>query len=238
MVGCARVQPEPQTDTDSRKPCLEAIGGSARGRLFPLDKRAMVIGRMQGVEILIDDPGVSRRHVKLTIDPDGRVEAVDMRSTNGMLINGAKVERVQLDDGDEISLGPDACLRLTRLTANQMAEGVVLLPSTPPLHPRTPKRLDADTTHILDHKPQLEPKPQLDHRPKLELEDLPLSARQLQVSQLVADGLTNAEVAGRLGISPRTVTSHLDHIYGRLNISSRAALTRWIVERGLVSTDD
>jgi DNA-binding NarL/FixJ family response regulator len=69
------------------------------------------------------------------------------------------------------------------------------------------------------------------HRPRLE--DLPLSARQLEVSRLVADGLTNAAIGEQLGISTRTVTSHLDHIYARLEINSRGALTRWIVERGL-----
>lgn len=44
----------------------------------------------------------------------------------------------------------------------------------------------------------------------------------------VADGLTNAAVAERLFISPRTVTSHLDRIYRRLEIGSRAELTRWV----------
>ena len=63
--------------------------------------------------------------------------------------------------------------------------------------------------------------------------DVVLSPRQLEVSRLVAEGLTNAAIAERLGVSPRTVTSHLDHIYARLGIGSRAALTRWIVERGL-----
>jgi len=69
-------------------------------------------------------------------------------------------------------------------------------------------------------------------RPKLE--ELLLSARQIEVGRLVATGMTNAAIAEQLGISHRTVTSHLDHIYGRLGIGSRASLTRWIVERGLL----
>ncbi|MBL4689019.1 MAG: FHA domain-containing protein [Nannocystaceae bacterium] len=60
-----------------------------------------------------------------------------------------------------------------------------------------------------------------------------LSARQLQLARLVATGMTSAEIADKLGISPRTVTSHLDHIYARLDIRSRSALTRWVLERGL-----
>ena len=60
-----------------------------------------------------------------------------------------------------------------------------------------------------------------------------LSARQLQVAKLVAEGLANKDIADRLGITARTVESHLDHIYRVLEISSRSALTRVIVEAGL-----
>lgn len=65
----------------------------------------------------------------------------------------------------------------------------------------------------------------------------PLSARELEVARLVASGLSNAEVATRLFLSPRTVTTHLDRIYARLKLSSRTALTRYLADSGLLRLD-
>lgn len=61
-----------------------------------------------------------------------------------------------------------------------------------------------------------------------------LSARELDVARLVAEGLTNMEIAGRLVLSPRTVTTHLDRIYARLGVNSRAALARYVAQAGLI----
>lgn len=61
--------------------------------------------------------------------------------------------------------------------------------------------------------------------------DLPLSARELEVAQLVADGMTNAEIGARLHISPATVGRHLSNVYERLGIHSRAALAARLASR-------
>lgn len=57
---------------------------------------------------------------------------------------------------------------------------------------------------------------------------LGLTAREREVAQVVAEGLSNREVANRLFISVRTVTSHLDHIYTKLGISSRRELAQLV----------
>ena len=60
-----------------------------------------------------------------------------------------------------------------------------------------------------------------------------LSAREVEVLRLVATGCSNAQVAERLYLSPRTVDQHLRSIYGKLGVSSRSAATRFAMEHQL-----
>jgi predicted ATPase/DNA-binding NarL/FixJ family response regulator len=60
-----------------------------------------------------------------------------------------------------------------------------------------------------------------------------LTQRERDVLRLVAQGLTDAQVAERLVISPRTVNFHLTSIYRKLQVSSRSAATRYVLERQL-----
>jgi DNA-binding CsgD family transcriptional regulator/RecA/RadA recombinase len=61
-----------------------------------------------------------------------------------------------------------------------------------------------------------------------------LSAREMDVLRLVAQGLTDAEVGERLFISPRTVGGHLQSIYNKLGLSSRTAATAFAFEHDLI----
>jgi pimeloyl-ACP methyl ester carboxylesterase/DNA-binding CsgD family transcriptional regulator len=54
-----------------------------------------------------------------------------------------------------------------------------------------------------------------------------LTARQLQVAALVADGLTNRQIAARLGIQERSAEGHLERIRQRLGVTSRAQVAAW-----------
>ena len=60
-----------------------------------------------------------------------------------------------------------------------------------------------------------------------------LTSREVEVLELVAQGLTNAQVAERLFLSPRTVHRHLNSIFHKLGVSSRTAATRFAIEHGL-----
>jgi predicted ATPase/DNA-binding CsgD family transcriptional regulator len=60
----------------------------------------------------------------------------------------------------------------------------------------------------------------------------PLTRREREIAGLVADGLGNREIAGRLYLSKRTVDSHIEHIFAKLGFSSRTELADWVRAQG------
>ncbi|MGH9749913.1 MAG: response regulator [Candidatus Polarisedimenticolia bacterium] len=72
------------------------------------------------------------------------------------------------------------------------------------------------------------------YRAKTDLPPDPLSPREREVLQLVAEGKTTKEVAGLLGISVKTAESHRTRIMSKLNIHETAGLVRYAIRRGLI----
>ena len=61
-----------------------------------------------------------------------------------------------------------------------------------------------------------------------------LTAREVEVLRFIAKGLTDAQIAEQLVISPRTVNTHLTSIYGKIQVSSRSSATRYAIEHRFV----
>lgn len=64
--------------------------------------------------------------------------------------------------------------------------------------------------------------------------ECPLTEREVGVLRLVAAGLTNREIAGKLEISEKTVARHLSNIFTKLNLSTRTAAAAYAYDHGLV----
>lgn len=62
-----------------------------------------------------------------------------------------------------------------------------------------------------------------------------LTPREVQVLELLAEGLSNKGIAARLGISDQTVKVHVASIAGKLGAASRTAIVRLAVQRGLIA---
>ena len=63
-----------------------------------------------------------------------------------------------------------------------------------------------------------------------------LTAREVDVLRLLARGHSNKEIARRLVIAPKTASSHVEHIYAKIGVSSRAAATLFATQHGLVGS--
>jgi two-component system cell cycle response regulator len=83
------------------------------GRMFKLDRPEVVIGRSTESSFQIEDDGISRKHAKVMVGPDGKFQLVDLGSTNGTYLNGGRVNVSALDDGDKIQIGSNTVLKFS-----------------------------------------------------------------------------------------------------------------------------
>ena len=65
-----------------------------------------------------------------------------------------------------------------------------------------------------------------------------LSSREMEVLQLIAEGMPNKQVAAELGVSFKTVDKHRQHLMGKLNIHDVAGLTRYAIAEGIIESND
>jgi hypothetical protein len=87
--------------------------GELLGRLFELRATTLTIGREPGVDLLVDDPSVSRSHARLEPRPDGVYRLTDAGSSNGTLVNGVRLQSGPVHHGDRVQFGNVVFLYLT-----------------------------------------------------------------------------------------------------------------------------
>lgn len=100
--------------SSSRRGAVAPATGAAASRRHPildidgqrylLTGPVTVIGRGSEADIIVDDTGVSRRHLEIRVTPDG-VIASDMGSTNGTFVEGHRVPAATLVDGNTLTIG-------------------------------------------------------------------------------------------------------------------------------------
>jgi hypothetical protein len=84
---------------------LRFISGKYQGGEYPLsDAGELVIGRSSELDMVLIEDMVSRKHAKLTLASD-QITIADLGSTNGTFVNGEKVRRARLKEGDRILIG-------------------------------------------------------------------------------------------------------------------------------------
>ena len=82
----------------------EEVSLTMKGRKVPIAGAKAVLGRSKDCEVQVEDANVSRRHAELRRE-GSTWWLVDLDSTNGTELNGKRVQRAKLSDGDKITLG-------------------------------------------------------------------------------------------------------------------------------------
>jgi pSer/pThr/pTyr-binding forkhead associated (FHA) protein len=94
-----------EVGSDTIQWALRFISGKYQGGEFPLrPHREIIIGRSSELDMVLVEDMVSRKHAKITTD-DKTVTIQDLGSTNGTFVNGEKIRKVELKDGDRILIG-------------------------------------------------------------------------------------------------------------------------------------
>jgi hypothetical protein len=88
----------------SRAPLVLEVNGTRH----PLQPPGLVIGRGSDADLRINDPGISRRHAQIRVTAAGpqlKIDIVDLGSTNGIMVNGQRVQHAVLQEGSRIQIG-------------------------------------------------------------------------------------------------------------------------------------
>lgn len=102
---------EPKAKSGAKVPHLLVLSGNSMGRSFRLEGTSCIVGRSAECHFPLDDEGISRKHAKVVILPDGVALVKDLGSTNGTFVNERKIDAHPLEDGDRIRLGSETTLR-------------------------------------------------------------------------------------------------------------------------------
>lgn len=105
LVGAPSVAKKPSNLKlpAGKKFSLAAISGPDSGKTFPIEKPRIVIGR-SGADVSLSDPEISRNHAAVEFEGD-QITLLDLNSTNGTFVNGAKVQSSPLENYGEFEVG-------------------------------------------------------------------------------------------------------------------------------------
>jgi two-component system, cell cycle response regulator len=111
----------PAVETSPDRALLTILVGLNAGEVFALDRAETILGRGRDANVGIDDVGISRRHARIARSEAGRYILEDLGSANGVFVNGRKVRRAELANGDRIQVGPTLVLRFSFIAADEEA---------------------------------------------------------------------------------------------------------------------
>jgi two-component system nitrate/nitrite response regulator NarL len=147
------------------------------------------------------------------------------------LVDGDAIPSVGKCDAPSLLLVSDLSRASEALAAG--ARGVISRTSTPrQIHAAL--RAIAEGLRVIDGDTVLQPKAQAERVADAELVE-PLTARELEVLRLLSAGMTNKEIAARLGITEHTIKFHVNAILGKLEAETRTEAVVHAARLGIVT---
>jgi two-component system cell cycle response regulator len=104
--------PDPELPGGRDRAYLIVLSGLNVGEMFHIGDRDAFVGRAQECDVQVADDGVSRRHATVK-NKDGEIWLEDAESRNGTYVNGERIGRHRLLDGDKIQIGAATVLKFT-----------------------------------------------------------------------------------------------------------------------------
>jgi hypothetical protein len=99
------VEPLAPDDGPPAEVAREVVSLVIGDRVVPVETARVVIGRSRECDVQLDDANASRRHCEVVQDGAASWSVIDLGSTNGTELNGRRVDRAPLADGDRITVG-------------------------------------------------------------------------------------------------------------------------------------
>ena len=211
--------------------------------------------------LIVDDHAIVREGLKMVLDLEADLEVVGQASGGGQAVAMAPdawPDVVSMDVLMEGTDGIDACrqiksnlpdtrvLMLTSHSAPEAVEAAVLAGASGYLLKNGGREeLLAGIRAVAAGESLLAPSVtasvlerfgQLARKEQSQEEDL-LSGREKEVLALVAEGMTNREIAGQLIITDNTVRNHVSHIMDKLDMTRRAQAAAYAARRGIAGSD-
>jgi two-component system, NarL family, response regulator LiaR len=190
----------------AREPDLAVVGEAGDGQ-EAIDRAAALHPDVVLMDLVMPGlDGIAATEQITSAHPDTRVLVLTSFATDEKVFPAIKAGALGYLLKDS---GPDTLIQAIRQVAHGESS----------LHPIIARKVLHELAHPAPHPPT----PQ------------PLSARELEVLQLVAHGLSNHEIAERLVISEMTVRTHVSNILGKLHLASRIQAALYALREGLTT---
>ncbi len=210
--------------------------------------------------MIVDDHGIVRKGIKALLATEKDMQVVGEAENGAQAVEKALALKPDVILMDLVMPEMDGIEATRRITAEQPSTRILVLTSFAAddkvfpavkagalgylLKDSTPDQLLEAIRQVYQGEPSLEPSiarkvlQELSHPGQGKQTSEPLTERELDVLRLIAQGMSNKEIAGKIFVAEWTVRSHVSNILGKLHLASRTQAALYALRSGIASLDD